>query len=84
MRAIILLFVSAAVTGCADSMTFAQAAAAEPVGFWHGLWHGITFQIAWVGSLFFDSIAVYAIYNNGGWYDFGFVLGVSAFVITVS
>jgi len=63
-------------TGCADQMTFEQAASAEQVGFLHGLWHGLIIIISWVCSLFFDDVAIYAIYNNGGWYDFGFVLGV--------
>lgn len=63
-------------SGCADTVTFTQAMELEPVGFWYGLWHGITFPFAWIGSLFADSISVYAIYNNGGWYDFGFFLGV--------
>ena len=31
--------------------------------------------LPFIGSLFFDDIAMYAINNNGGWYDFGFVLG---------
>ena len=31
---------------------------------------------AWIGSLFSDAIAVYAVPNNGGWYDFGFFLGI--------
>jgi len=63
-------------TGCADFMTFEQAAVAEPVGFWYGLWHGIIFPFAWIASLLWEEIAIYAIYNNGGWYDFGFFLGV--------
>lgn len=67
------------VTGCADTVSFTQAANVEPVGFWYGLWHGIIFIFAWIGSLFTDDIAVYAIYNNGGWYDFGFALGIGAF-----
>lgn len=64
------------VSGCADGVTLSEAAAMVPVGFWYGLWHGITFPISWIGSLFWDSISIYAIYNNGGWYDFGFFLGV--------
>ena len=67
-----LMFVVALLSGCADTMTFQQAATATPVGFWYGLWHGVTFPFSWIGSLFWDDIAVYAIYNNGGWYDFGF------------
>jgi len=69
-------------TGCADTVTFAGAATMEPVGFWYGLWHGVTFGFAWFGSLFWDSIAVYAIYNNGGWYDFGFWLGIAMMTST--
>jgi hypothetical protein len=29
-------------------------------------------------SLFDDNVAVYAVYNNGGWYNFGFVLGIAS------
>ncbi len=61
--------------GCADSVTFDMAKEIEPVGFWHGLWHGMIAGFAWLVSLFIDDVAIYAIYNNGGWYDFGFVLG---------
>lgn len=71
-------------TNCADSVTLAQAIEIEKVGFWYGLWHGICFPFAWVGSLFVDSISVYAIYNNGGWYDFGFFLGVGGFSATAA
>ena len=65
-------------TGCADHVTFIQAANIEPVGFWYGLWHGMIAPFAWLVSLFSDSTAIYAIYNNGGWYDFGFLLGVGS------
>jgi hypothetical protein len=46
-------------------------------GFLLGLWHGFIFPWSWIGSLFQPSIAVYAVPNNGGWYDFGFFLGVT-------
>ena len=45
--------------------------------FWWGLWHGFVFPFAWIGSLFDPDIAVYAVPNNGGWYDFGFFLGIT-------
>jgi hypothetical protein len=48
-------------------------------GFWGGLWHGIIAPFAFIGELFTDDIAVYAHNNNGGWYDFGFLLGIGAF-----
>ena len=60
--------------GCASQAGTAVAPAAP--GFWWGLLHGFIFPFAWVGSLFSDAIAVYAVPNNGGWYDFGFFLGV--------
>ncbi|MCK5236104.1 MAG: hypothetical protein KAR06_03880 [Deltaproteobacteria bacterium] len=72
------------VAGCADTVTFTQAINIEPVGFWYGLWHGVTFPISWIGSLISDDIAVYAIYNNGGWYDFGFFLGVGGLSSSVT
>ena len=33
---------------------------------------------SWIVSLFSDEIAIYAVYNNGAWYDFGFVLGIGS------
>lgn len=65
-------------SGCADSVPLATAGVMEPVGFWYGLWHGLICPFAWIISLFDPDVAIYAVYNNGGWYDFGFVLGVGA------
>ena len=47
-------------------------------GFLGGLWHGITAGIRFIGSLFNHDIAVYAVHNNGGWYNFGYLLGVGS------
>ena len=63
-------------SGCADTVTFQQAAEVTQVGFWYGFWHGLIFPISFIVSLFDSDVAVYAIYNNGGWYDFGFFLGI--------
>jgi hypothetical protein len=46
-------------------------------GFWRGLWHGIISPITFVISLFSRTVQVYEVHNNGGWYNFGFLLGVS-------
>lgn len=73
---ILLLVLVTLVSGCADSISLAEAALREEVGFWYGLWHGIICPIAFIISLFDSDVAIYAIYNNGTWYDFGFVLGV--------
>ncbi len=79
MRLTAIFLIIILLSGCADSMTFEAASIAEPVGFWYGLWHGIILPFAWIGSLFSSDIAIYAIYNNGGWYDGGFFLGVGGF-----
>jgi len=51
---------------------------AEPAGFWPGFWHGLIAPIAFVVSLFNPHVRIYETNNNGGWYDFGFILGVSS------
>lgn len=71
-------------SGCAESVHFNEAAAMPPVGFWHGLWHGTILPFAWFVSLFNSDVAIYAVYNNGGWYDFGFALGVGSLKGTFS
>ena len=47
-----------------------------PAGFWYGLWHGIIAFISLIIHLFNDTVMVYERNNTGGWYDFGFLLGV--------
>lgn len=74
LGSIILILIS----GCADATTFAQAAEIGEVGFLHGLWHGLILPLAFLCSLFSDEVAIYAIYNSGGWYDFGIFLGIGA------
>lgn len=83
LRFYIIIGMLLMLTGCADAVSFVEAAAMEPVGFLHGFWHGITFLISFMGSIFFDDIAVYAIYNTGGWYDFGYFIGIVALILSI-
>jgi hypothetical protein len=46
-------------------------------GFWQGVWHGVVSPITFVISLFNDDVNIYEVYNNGGWYNLGFLLGAS-------
>ena len=48
-------------------------------GFWAGLWHGFISPFAFLVSLFKDGVGIYEVHNNGNWYNFGFMIGVSAF-----
>ena len=46
------------------------------VGFWRGIWHGFITPFTFIISLFKDSIGIYEAHNNGGWYNFGYILGL--------
>ena len=67
-----------ALAACAATQGPAVVEPGAP-GFLLGLWHGFIFPIAWIVSLFVDSVAIYAVPNNGGWYDFGYFLGIVVF-----
>ncbi|MES2442082.1 MAG: hypothetical protein V4574_04570 [Pseudomonadota bacterium] len=56
--------------------TAPDAVAPGAPGFLLGLWHGFIFPVAWFLSLVMNDVAVYAVPNNGGWYDFGFFIGI--------
>ena len=58
-------------TYCKDSPTPDGSVA----DFWFGLWHGLILPVTLLVSLFQDGVNVCEAYNNGGWYNFGF-LGV--------
>jgi hypothetical protein len=64
--------------GCAASGNEA-ADSANDAGFWLGLWQGFIAPIAFIVSLFNDSVGIYEVDNNGAWYDFGYVFGMSLF-----
>ena len=79
-RPVRILTLSAALlllSACASQLDAGVASGPEVPGFWWGLWHGFVFPFAWIGSLFDSGIAVYAVPNTGGWYDFGFFLGIT-------
>lgn len=76
-----LIFVLAAftlliMTGCADVSHVQYLDPTEHTyGFWGGTWHGMIMIPSFIGSLIWDDVAVYAVNNNGAWYDFGYVGG---------
>ncbi|TNY31690.1 hypothetical protein FHY64_14975 [Pelagovum pacificum] len=55
----------------------APAATEGTRGFFWGLIDGGVAPIAFVISIFSDSVAMYGVPNSGGWYDFGFLIGLS-------
>lgn len=79
MKRVLLLTPLALLSACATQA--ATAVVPQSPGFLLGLWHGFIFPVAWLISLFADQVAVYAVPNNGGWYDFGYFLGITVFCV---
>jgi hypothetical protein len=77
-RFIYLLFFTALlifISGCA---TQSPEQVLNPPGFFKGLIHGFILLFSFIASLFTE-YKIYALPNAGGWYDFGFLLGVMIF-----
>jgi hypothetical protein len=74
----VLLVGGVALAACAPGPNdVAEASAPHAAGFWLGLWHGVISPVTFVISLFNDHVNLYEVHNDGNWYNFGFVLGVS-------
>lgn len=79
LAAALLLVLTACAAGT-NPVVDVPSAEGEVAGFWLGLWHGIITPITFVISLFSDTVSIYEVHNSGGWYDFGYVLGVGMFL----
>ncbi len=75
-RVVAALAVLLVLAGCA---TQPPVTAYDPPGFLSGLLHGFLIFFSLVASIFTEH-RIYAFPNSGGWYDFGFFLGASAFL----
>lgn len=75
--ALLLIFTLSACAAGANPRVNQADEVGEVAGFWRGLWHGLITPITFIISLFNDNINIYEVANNGGWYNFGYVLGVS-------
>lgn len=77
-RLLVLVVLVAAVlffTGCA---TQSVGNIANPPGFLKGVFHGFILLFSFIASLFTD-YEIYAFPNAGGWYNFGYLVGVMLF-----
>lgn len=78
---ILLLILITILNGCAagtNPMINVPTEDGSVAGFWFGLWHGMICPITFVAPLFSENVHFYEVHNNGGWYNFGFILGVGA------
>jgi hypothetical protein len=76
---VVALLVVLSFAGCAAGPNEIAGSAGESgkvAGFWLGLWHGFIVLITFVVSLFSDKVQIYEVHNNGGWYNFGYLIGV--------
>ena len=74
-----LVAFSFVLVACAAGPNDAVAVGAPHLaGFWLGLWHGVISPIAFVVSLFNAHVGIYDVHNSGNWYNFGFMIGLSA------
>lgn len=73
----VLVLLVLVVTACTAGPDTAVGQGAHDAGFWLGLWQGLIAPIAFVVSLFNHSVGIYEVHNNGAWYNFGFLVGVS-------
>ena len=75
---LVLIFIVILVSSCFPGGNPSQDVTNEfgvNAGFIRGLWHGIIAPFTFFVSLFTENINLYEVHNNGGWYDFGFVIG---------
>ena len=68
-----------ALTACAAaSNTGTSSGTGDTAGFFLGLWQGFISPVTFLVSLFNSNVGIYEVINNGNWYNFGFMIGVSA------
>ena len=75
-----LLLMIVFIIGCAagpNAMKDSAPLDGSVAGFWLGLWHGFIVPFTFFISLFSDNVTIYEVHNNGGWYNFGFLLGAA-------
>lgn len=73
---LLLAFAALSLTACLPGD--GRNSAAQPAGFWTGIWHGWIAPVSLVAGLFRRGIRVYETHNTGWWYDAGFYIAIIA------
>ena len=73
----LLLLVAGCAAGPNEMANVPVAEGGNVAGFWLGLWHGLICFFTFIISLFNRNVGIYEIHNNGGWYNFGYIIGLS-------
>ncbi|HEY3372948.1 MAG TPA: hypothetical protein VGK10_19010 [Prolixibacteraceae bacterium] len=78
IQTVLVLIAVIIFSSCAEVQNVDACRIGQTYGFFGGLWHGMIAPFSFVVSLFSDHVAVWAVNNNGGWYTFGFLIGVGS------
>lgn len=74
----VIVVAAVVLAGCAAGANDTPNADVQQLaGFWLGVWHGVIYPVTFIISLFNRNVNLYEVHNNGGWYNFGFVLGIA-------
>jgi len=76
LLSLLLAFVALGLTACLPGD--GKNSAAQPAGFWTGIWHGWVAPVSLIVGLFKRGIRVYEEHNTGWWYDLGFYIAIIA------
>lgn len=79
---VLLLLLLNILAGCAPGSNQFKGTMGEQgrvAGFWLGLWHGFIAPFVFLASLFRSNLNVYEVHNNGSWYNFGYLFGLTCF-----
>ena len=76
-RAVAAVVLLAMLSACASQVDAGVSRDAWARGLWWGLGLGLVLGFGLVGWVLVGGLGVYAVPNRGGWYDFGFFLGVT-------
>jgi len=76
---VMLVFLVVSCTAGVNQMESKPNKDGKVAGFWKGLWNGFIILFSFIISLFNDNVTIYEVHNNGGWYNFGFLLGIMCF-----
>jgi hypothetical protein len=76
MKRLAIILVAALALAACVATEVPTAVEPNAPGFLLGVWHGFIFPVSFILSLFTDKIDVYAVPNNGHFYDFGYFVGI--------
>ncbi len=76
---VMLVFLVVSCTAGVNQMESKPNKDGKVAGFWKGLWNGFIILFSFIISLFNDNVTIYEVHNSGGWYNFGFLLGIMCF-----